>query len=402
MVQRHVADSNGDKLVSKMNQIRPRQPTRWDSREITGKRVNKRQRSAILKRYEKGMEKGEDRSKLLATLAADYDKSERQIERYIQQAREERQRERQVTKVAAPLAAHYDDVRKASGDWFRVMQTLPPALFNPAALREPSHFGYGLRWEEKSGGEGVVARLAVEDSSFFPALRVHLNKPIVDKDFWELVKSLKQSGTTFLEQGRRVGEQIAKTARDKTGLDTIVSWESEPKEGIPAYFGETISSSALGIENYANYSYGELAIVYLESGIVLTQVAEGVRLLNGEGFDPSVTTMLVSPGSLWAEPRSDNLRVVCGPLSDLTRITGRPVRFVLKFGPYSIAVGTLEQIRCCRGVHETMMHNYAYSEEVKIVPGALAEIESISTVIMRQLERATHFHSFPGRCPLCP
>jgi len=298
-----------------------------------------------------------------------------------------------------PVGRHYEDVRTAIRNWLVLIQGPRPSLFNPAALGEPTHFGFGLTW--CMGPAGIAAKLSVENAEFFPLLSSHLAPPIVEADFWGQVEGLKDTGTNYLVRGSQLGEQITEVSQAETGLTTVTSWRCEPNMGITTEFGATISRSALGVEQCTSYAYFELAIVYLDSGIMVTQVDEGVRLLQGAGLDPTLTTAYVSTAGAWVIPQG-NQRLICDGAVEANKPVVRAIHFVLQLHGYVIAIGSLEQIRHCRDVHRQLVQKYAGSPDTTAVLELREKLESTSKAISAELERASLQHQFPGRCPFCP
>ena len=161
-------------------------------------------------------------------------------------------------------------------------------------------------------------------------------------------------------------------------------------------------SDALELENCIQYTYTEFAIVYLERGIMVTQVAEGARLLQGQGLDPTFKTTYVSTAGAWVMPGGPNLRLVCDGTDETPEITSQPVLFVLQLHGYPIAIGTLDKIRRCREVHHKLMQRYADSPEARTVLLAQSNLMAIAKAISTQLKKASLYLQFPGRCSFCP
>lgn len=294
---------------------------------------------------------------------------------------------------------HYGDVRAAIRDWLVLIEQPPPS-FNPVAAGDPGHFGFGLTWNTEH--DGIAAELVIENEGFLTILSKHLILPIVDVDFWKSVKRLKRTGTEFLTTGRQLGEQISAIGRAETDLDVVTAWQREPKDGLTAQFEGTISRNAFGLENCIQYTYTEFAIVYLKRGIMVTQVAEGARLLQGHGLDPTFRTARVSTSGAWVMPSDPNLRLVCDGTGELPEITSQPVLFVLQLHGYPIAIGTLDKIRRCCKVHHKLMQRYAGSPEAMTVLLAQSNLMAIAKAISTQLKKASLYLQFSGRCPFCP
>jgi len=293
---------------------------------------------------------------------------------------------------------HYEDVRVAVRDWLTFMGE-PPPLFNPAAMGELLYFGFGLMWQAEP--DGIATKLVIENEGFYPLLSKHLVPPIVDVNFWSQVESLKQTGAELLIRGRRLGEQITKISETETGVGVVKSWEHEPKEGITTQFMDTISKNALGVEQCTRYAYFEFAIAYLESGIMVTQVGEGVRLLKGAGLDPTITTAYVSTAGAWVIPQG-NQRLICDEAVGLSQTVVRAIRFVLQLHGHPIAVGSLKQIKRCRDMHQRLMRKYAISPDTMAILELREKLESTCKTISTQLKRASLHPQFPGRCQFCP
>jgi len=291
---------------------------------------------------------------------------------------------------------HYEDVRTAIREWIALIQDRQPPLFNPADVGGPTNFGFGLTWRA-----GVAANLAVEDKGFYPLLRSHLAAPVVDEDFWGQVESLKEAGTGFVLTAIHLGEQVAKVSQVETSLGMVTSWQHEPNVGITAEFANTISRNALEVEQCTSYAYLDFAIVYLDAGKIVTQVSEGVRLLQGEGFDPVFTTRDVSTAGNWVIPLG-NQRLICDGAVGVSQATARAIHFVLQLHGHVIAVGSFDQIKRCREVHQRLMQEYARSPDAMAVLLLREELESTSKAVSTQLEKARLHHEFPGGCPFCP
>jgi len=165
---------------------------------------------------------------------------------------------------------------------------------------------------------------------------------------------------------------------------------------------DTISRNALGVEQCVYYTYAEFAIVYLDRGIMVTQVGEGARLFQGEGLDPTLNTAHVSTAGAWVIPGATDLRLICDGTSELTEITCQPVRFILQLHGYPIAVGSLEQIRRWRDVHQRLMQKYAISPEAMAILALRENLSTTLRAISAQLKQASLHPQFPGRCPFCP
>lgn len=381
---------------------------KWDKKRLpTRKRLSGPEIKAVAEYYEAGLKTGRTSEELLQELEERCHKSTRQIQRYIEKERrlggtlaelwEEHPRQPEEQAPSKP-ETHYEDVRKAIGDWLALMRE-PEPLFNPAAAVEPAHFGFGLTWQV--GPEGISAKLVVEDKQSYPLLSTHLAPPIVDADFWSQVQSLKEAGTDFLSAGLEFGQQIAKVSQVETGLATVTSWQRDPKVGITPEFGVLISRNALGVQQCTSYAYFELAIVYLDRGIMVTQIGEGVSLLQGAGLDPTLTTAYVSTAGAWVIPQG-NQRLICDEAVEASKPVVRAIHFVLHLHGYVIAIGSLEQIRHCRDVHERLMQKYAGSPDAMAVRKLRQELELTSKATSSQLEKASLHHYFPGRCPFCP
>ena len=293
---------------------------------------------------------------------------------------------------------HYEDIRGAVRDWLAFIQE-PPPLFNPAAMGKPMHFGFGLTWQAKP--DGIATKLVIGKEGFYPLLNNHLVPPIVEADFWSHVESLKDTGTNFLVRGSQLGKQIAEVSQAETGLATVTSWRREPNVGITPEFGATISRSALRVEQCTSYAYFELAIVYLEGGIMVTQVGEGVRLLQGAGLDPTLTTAYVSTAGAWVIPQG-NQRLICDEAVGVNETAVRAIHFVLQLHGYVIAIGSLNQIRRCRDVHQRLMQKYATSPEAMAILALRENLSTTARAISAQLKQASLRLQFPGRCPFCP
>lgn len=294
---------------------------------------------------------------------------------------------------------HYEDVRAAIRDWLVVIEQPQPS-FNPAAAGEPRHFGFGLAWNTEH--DGIVTELVIENEGLLAILSKHLIPPIVDVDLWKSVERLKQNGTKFLTTGRQLGEQISAIGKAETDLDVVASWQREPMDGLTTQFRDTISRNAFGLENCIQYAYTEFAIAYLKRGIIVTQVTEGVRLLQGDGLDPTFKTAHVSTSGAWVMPGGPNLRLICDGTGEPPEITSQPVLFVLQLHGYPIAIGTLDKIRYCREVHHKLMQRYADSPEAMTVLLAQSNLRAIAKAISTQLKKASLYLQFPGKCPFCP
>ena len=303
------------------------------------------------------------------------------------------------TERAARYYHHYEDVRTAIRKWLALIQERQPTLLKPAAIGEPVSFAFGLAWRGPEG-TAVTAKLAVEEKGFYPLLCGHLAPPVVDEDFWSRVESLKKAGTGFVLAGIHLLEQVAKVSQAETGLSTATSWQHEPNVGITVEFGKTICVNALKVEQ-CSYAYLEFAIVYLDAGKIVTQVSEGVRLLQGEGFDPLFIERHVSTAGNWLVPLGDQ-RLVCDGAVGVGQATVRAIHFVLQLHGDVIAVGPLDQIRRCRQVHQRLMQEFARSPDAMAVLLLREELESMSKAVSTQLEKAGLHHEFPGRCPFCP
>lgn len=295
-------------------------------------------------------------------------------------------------------APHNEDVRGAIRDWLAFIKE-PPPVFNPAAAGEPMHFGFGLTWQAEP--EGIAAKLIIEKEGSYPLLSSHLAPPIVAGDFWGQVESLRDTGTNLLVRGSQLGKQIAKVSQAETDLATVTSWQRVPNVGITTEFGATISRNALRVEQCTSYAYFELAIIYLEGGIMITQVGEGMRLLQGAGLDPTLTTAYVSTAGAWVIPQA-NQRLICDEAVGVSEAAVRAIHFVLHLHGYVIAIGSLGQIRHCRDVHRWLMRKYAGWPDTMAVLELREKLESTSKAISAQLEKASLHHYFPGRCSFCP
>lgn len=191
------------------------------------------------------------------------------------------------------VESHHEDVRKAVADWLALIRH-PKPLFPPMMSVDPTHFGFGLTWE--IGPDGISAKLVAEGKASYSLLRAHLSLPVVDDDFWKQVEGLKAAGTDFLLAWERLDEQISRDSQNETGVGTTVHWRHIPETGITSEFTGTIARNALGVEQCVSYSYSEAALAYLDSGYIVTNVSEGLGLLQGRGLDPSLMTLYVSTG----------------------------------------------------------------------------------------------------------
>ena len=65
-------------------------------------------------------------------------------------------------------------------------------------------------------------------------------------------------------------------------------------------------------------------------------------------------------------------------------------------------MASLEEVKHCCRVHERLMWEFAGSVSAALVLGLRDKIRLISTGISAQLEKASLYYSFPGKCSFCP
>jgi hypothetical protein len=403
------ADWFDDILASKMNEIQRRQPTKWDSkRKRTSERITDRDKAAILKIYEKGLKKGQDRGELLSGLARRYDRSERQIERYIQQAKEKRESEQreQATQIVVTveersraLAEHYEAIRGAIKLWIEKQR--PASAEELAAIGEGKLSAWGVTAEVTPEGQGRSGS-TMGSHPLYNSLRFHLAVPVVGEDFWEKVSDIIGSGLSLLTAGVDCFKEIEKAAQEHTGLGIVGSkWQEGSAIGLTQSFVQTNFEHALSISQFTNWGYSIWGIAWPNTGgYIVTSEYEGVRLLQGRGFDPAIMTRRLLEGKPWMLPQSPNERIAYG---DANTESPGGVGFLLCFGEQVIAVDAApENLELCREAHKTMMVACASGGKATALKRMRIRLDSLSEEIRHQLEKAQYQPSFPGRCPLCP
>jgi len=294
---------------------------------------------------------------------------------------------------------HFRDVKEAIKVWSALIEQPEPS-FNAADIGGAKYLGFGLTWGKAH--DGIAVKLAFENEGLLTLLSKHLISPVVDADFWQSVDCLKENGVKYLTAGRQLGEAILAASKAETGLDVVLSWQREPEVGLTEEFVGTISRNALGLQKGLQYAYSELAIAYLKKGIMVTQVSEGLRLMQGKGLDPTFKATHISTAGAWVIPQG-NQRLVCdGAIEPENESTARALLFVLQLHGYAIAVGPLDRIKTCCEVHQHLMRRYANSPEAKAVLIAQSNLKEKSETISGQLKKASLYLQYPGICPFCP
>jgi hypothetical protein len=197
--------------------------------------------------------------------------------------------------------------------------------------------------------------------------------------------------------------ELAKITQERSGFSLISgTWQDEPVTGLTQDYVQTLYEYALGISNFKGWAHSTWAVTWPDTGgLIVTWVNEGVRLLQGMGYDPSIQeNYWVLAGGPWILPRHPRERIVYGDatLNSLCRVA-----FLLCFGTKVIAVVPFaEQLTPCQDVHKTMMEDCTTWQKAVTLRRARASLNSLSQEVITALERAYYQTSFPGRCALCP
>lgn len=390
-----------------MNEIH--RSAKWDSKKKrTSKRITQRDQAAILHAYEKAMGRGESRDDILLKLAQRYGKSERQIERYIQQARgREGKQEGQVNQVlvttddrSRALMLHSEAIKEAISVWTEKQH--PPSDEELAGAWKGKLDAWGVTAEATVDGHGL-ARPIISGHPLYDSLRHHLVPPAVKEDFWPKVGELVDLGLGFLSGAVSARGELSKSAEHRSGFGIIAeSWQTEPVTGITEDFIQTLYEHALGITNFRGWTHSIWGALWpMTGGLIVTWASEGVRLLRGLGYEPSIQeTYWPLTGEPWMLPRHPRERIAYG---DASLNSPGSIAFLLCFGTRVIALAlSPEQLAITQEAHRAVMADCASWEKASSLARARARLDQLSHEVRTALELARCHTSFPGKCALCP
>jgi hypothetical protein len=392
--------------MTEMNEIR-RLP-KWDSKKMrTSKRITRRDQAAILHAYEKAMGRGESRDDILAKLAQRYGRSNRQIERYIQQARKEGEgkREEQTSPVlvtddmSRARMLHSEAIKEAISMW--VEKQGPPSDEELAGAWKGKLNAWGVIAEVTADGHGSAAP-AMGKHRLYGSLRQHLVPPVVKEDFWEKIGELINLGLGFLSGAVSARSELSKAAAERSGFGIVTeSWQNEPVTGITRDFVQTLYEHALGITDLSRWTHSTWAGLWpMTGGLIVTWANEGVRLLRGLGYEPSVQETYWPLSGEWMLPRHPQERIAYGDanLNDLCRVA-----FLLCFGTRVIATATFpEELALLQEAHRAMLADCVSGQRASSLRRVRERLGSLSQEVRMALEFARCETSFPGKCTLCP
>lgn len=197
--------------------------------------------------------------------------------------------------------------------------------------------------------------------------------------------------------------ELSRAAEQRSGFGIVPeSWQNEPVTGITQDFIQTLYEHALGITDFSGWTHSIWAALWpVTGGLIVTWTNEGVRLLQGLGYEPFIQeTYWPLTGGPWMLPRHPRERIAYGDAS--VNSPGR-VAFLLCFGTKVIAMAPLpDQLAVPQEAHRAIMEDCASWQGVSSLMRVRERLDSLSHEVRTALEFASCETSFPGRCAQCP